>query len=354
MGSEKRQRQRENRMRAIAEAERAKKRSTTGRKVFRVVLAVAAVLIALWLWSTFSGGDDGGSDDATVATSGGDDGGSDDATVATEVPPVTAFETDEPSDETLPNTETEADDDPDEPSDETLPNTETEADDDPVDDAAPDPTACPAADGSDGPLNQFDERPPICIDPDTLYAAAFETSMGDFTMVLDPRLDLDSVNNFVVLSRWRAFEGTLFHRVISNFVIQGGDVELKFGTGGPGYRFTGGFPEEQWYRVGSVAMANNANPASNGSQFFVITGADGASLPPNYSPLGHVVEGLDTVLEIDAAPTETRQVPFTDPATGEEILRPAQDVPVEDVVVHSVTITEATEAEIAAYTDAYR
>ena len=353
MGSEKRQRQRENRMRAIAEAERAKKRSTTGRKAFRVVLAVAAVLIALWLWSTFSGGEDEGSDDATVAT---------------EAPPVTAFETDEPTDETLPNTETEADDpdetlpnteaetddDPEEPSDEALPNTEAEADDDPVDDAAPDPTACPAADGSDGPLNQFDERPPICIDPDTLYAAAFETNMGDFTMVLDPRLDLDSVNNFVVLSRWRAFEGTLFHRVISDFVIQGGDVELKFGTGGPGYRFTGGFPEEQWYRVGSVAMANSANPASNGSQFFVITGAAGASLPPNYSPLGHVVEGLDTVLEIDAAPTETRQVPFTDPATGEEILRPAQDVPVEDVVVRSVTITEATEAEIAAYTDAYR
>ncbi len=330
MGSEKRQRQRENRMRAIAEAERAKKRSTTGRKVFRVVLAVAAVLIALWLWSTFSGGDDEGGGDAT------------------EAPPVTAFETDEPSDEALPNTETEADDDP----DDALPNTEAETDDDPDD--APDPAACPAADGSDGPLNQFDERPPICIDPDTLYAAAFETNMGDFTMVLDPRLDLDSVNNFVVLSRWRAFEGTLFHRVISNFVIQGGDVELKFGTGGPGYRFTGGFPEEQWYRVGSVAMANSANPASNGSQFFVITGVDGASLPPNYSPLGHVVEGLDTVLEIDAAPTETRQVPFTDPATGEEILRPAQDVPVEDVVVHSVTITEATETEIAAYTDAYR
>lgn len=319
MGSEKRQRQRENRMRAMAEAERAKKRSTTGRKVFRVVLAVVAVLIALWLWSTFSGGDDEGSDDATAATA---------------APPVTAFETDEPSDEALSDTEAEADDDP-------------------VDAAAPDPTACPAADGSDGPLSQFDERPPICIDAETLYAAAFETNMGDFTMVLDPRLDINSVNNFVVLARWGAFDGTLFHRVISNFVIQGGDVELKFGTGGPGYSFTGGFPEEDWYRVGSVAMANSANPASNGSQFFVITGADGASLPANYSPLGHVIEGLDVVLEIDSAPTETRQVPFTDPATGQEILRPAQNVPVDDVVVHSVTITEATAIESAAYTDAY-
>ena len=314
MGSEKRQRQRENRMRAMAEAERAKKRSTTGRKVFRVVLIVAAVLIALWLWSTFSGGDDEASDDDAAA------------------PSVTASETGEPSDVTA------------------VPDAGEEGGADAAEPVLPD---CPAADGSDGPRSQFDQAPRLCIDPEIRYAAAFETSMGNFTMVLDPGLDIDSVNNFVVLARWGAFDGTLFHRVISNFVIQGGDVELKFGTGGPGYSFTGGFPEEDWYRVGSVAMANSANPASNGSQFFVITGADGASLPANYSPLGHVIDGLDVVLEIDSAPTETRQVPFTDPATGEEILRPAQNVPVDDVVVHSVTITEATEVESAAYTDAY-
>ncbi len=307
MGSEKRQRQRENRMRAIAEAERAKKRSTTGRKVFRVVLVVAAVLIALWLWSTFSGDGDESSDDAPVAT---------------DAPPVTVFETDEPSD-------TAAAPDPAETSDAGADTTEavpeaTEAD-------VPD---CPAVDGSSGPRNQFDAPPLICIDAETLYAAEFETDMGNFTMVLDPTLDLDSVNNFVVLARWGAFDGTLFHRVISDFVIQGGDVQLDFGRGGPGYQFTGAFPPEDWYRIGSVAMANRGNPATNGSQFFVITGPDGAGLPPLYSPLGHVIEGMDTVMEIDGVDTE------------------AGDVPATEVVVKHVTVTEASLAQIDAYGDA--
>jgi len=307
MSSEKRQRQRENRMRAVAAAERAKKRSSTTRKVLRVVLAVAAVLIALWLWSVFTGDDSQDSDDAAVAAD-------------TEADDTTAFETDEPSDEAPPATDAAA---------------ESEADSSPTDTAAPDPTACPAPDGSDGPLNQFDAPPPLCIDPDTMYVAAFETNMGSFTMLLDPALDIDSVNNFAVLARWGAFDGTLFHRIISDFVIQGGDVQLDFGRGGPGYQFTGAFPPaDDWYRIGSVAMANRGNPATNGSQFFVITGPNGAGLPPLYSPLGHVVEGMDVVMEIEGV------------ATG------AGDVPVQDVVVKSVTISEASQAQIDAYTDA--
>ena len=168
-----------------------------------------------------------------------------------------------------------------------------------------------------------------------MYAAAFDTNMGSFTMLLNPALDIDSVNNFVVLGRWGAFDGTLFHRIISDFVIQGGDVQLDFGRGGPGYQFTGAFPPaDDWYRIGSVAMANRGNPATNGSQFFVITGPNGAGLPPLYSPLGHVVEGMDVVMEIEGV------------ATG------AGDVPVQDVVVKSVTVSEASQAQIDAYTDA--
>ena len=267
MSREKRQRQRENRTRAVAQAERVKKRSTVARKVFRIVLIAAAVLVGLWLWSTFTGDDPDDSPDDTAA-------------------------------------------------------------------AAPENTDCPAADGSDSTRNQFDGPHPLCIDIEAMYAATFETSMGDFTMVLDPVLDLDSVNNFVVLGRWGAFDGTLFHRIIAGFVIQGGDVQLQYGTGGPGYQFTGDFPEEDWYRIGSVAMANRGNPATNGSQFFVITGPDGASLPPLYSPLGHVVNGMDVVLAIEGVET--------DPA----------DAPVDEVVVHSMTISEATDAQINAYTDA--
>jgi len=308
MSSEKRQRQRQNRMRAVAEAERAKKRSSTTRKVLRVVLIVAAVLLAIFLWSYFSGDDSDGGDEAA------------DAAVAAEATEITSFETDEPGDEAPAATEAAA---------------ESEVDSDPDEAAAPDPTSCPAEDGSDGPLNQFDAPPPLCIDPDTMYVAAFETNMGSFTMLLDPALDIDSVNNFAVLARWGAFDGTLFHRIISDFVIQGGDVQLDFGRGGPGYQFTGAFPPaDDWYRIGSVAMANRGNPATNGSQFFVITGPNGAGLPPLYSPLGHVVEGMDVVMEIEGV------------ATG------AGDVPVQDVVVKSVTISEASQAQIDAYTDA--
>ena len=295
-------------MRAVAEAERAKKRSSTTRKVLRVVIIVAAVLLAIFLWSYFSGDDSDGGDEAT------------DAAVAAEATEVTSFETDEPGDEAPAATEAAV---------------ESEADSGPDEAVAPDPTACPAEDGSDGPLNQFDAPPPLCIDPDTMYAAAFETNMGSFTMLLDPALDIDSVNNFVVLGRWGAFDGTLFHRIISDFVIQGGDVQLDFGRGGPGYQFTGDFPPaDDWYRFGSVAMANRGNPATNGSQFFVITGPNGAGLPPLYSPLGHVVEGMDVVMEIEGV------------ATG------AGDVPVQDVVVNSVTMSEASQAQIDAYTDA--
>ena len=295
-------------MRAVAEAERVKKRSSTTRKVLRVVIIVAAVLLAIFLWSYFSGDDSDGGDEAA------------DGAVAAEATEVTSFETDEPGDEAAPVTEAAV---------------ESEADSGPDEAVAPDPTSCPAEDGSDGPLNQFDAPPPLCIDPDTMYAAAFETNMGSFTMLLDPALDIDSVNNFVVLGRWGAFDGTLFHRIISDFVIQGGDVQLDFGRGGPGYQFTGAFPPaDDWYRIGSVAMANRGNPATNGSQFFVITGPNGAGLPPLYSPLGHVVEGMDIVMEIEGV------------ATG------AGDVPVQDVVVKSVTISEASQAQIDAYTDA--
>ena len=320
MSSEKRQRQRENRMRAVAEAERAKKRSSTTRKVVRIVLIVAAVLVALWLWSVFTGDDADDASDTAVAE-----------TPSEALADAAVAATEEPGDDSAADeTDIEAADDT---ATDDAPEQGAETDGAATDAAAPE--QCPAADGSDGPRNQFSAAPPLCIDPDTMYAAAFDTNMGSFTMVLNPALDRVSVNNFVVLGRWGAFDGTLFHRVIPNFVIQGGDVQLQYGSGGPGYQFTGGFPDaDDWYRVGSVAMANRGNPATNGSQFFVITGSDGAGLPPLYSPMGHVVEGMDVVMEIEGVETD------------------AGDAPVGEVVVRSVTISDATEAQIEAYNEA--
>ena len=320
MSSEKRQRQRENRMRAVAEAERAKKRSSTTRKVVRIVLIVAAVLVALWLWSVFTGDDADDASDTAVAE-----------TPSEALADAAVAATEEPGDDSAADeTDIEAADDT---ATDDAPEQGAETDGAATDAAAPE--QCPAADGSDGPRNQFSAAPPLCIDPDTMYAAAFDTNMGSFTMVLNPALDRVSVNNFVVLGRWGAFDGTLFHRVIPNFVIQGGDVQFQYGSGGPGYQFTGGFPDaDDWYRIGSVAMANRGNPATNGSQFFVITGSDGAGLPPLYSPMGHVVEGMDVVMEIEGVETD------------------AGDAPVGEVVVRSVTISDATEAQIEAYNEA--
>ena len=309
MSNEKRQRQRENRMRAAAQTQRSTQRSRRTRKVLRFTLIVLAVLVALFLYTVLSGDDD--TDDTTTTARVADT-----AALDSEA----EFVTEEPASDAVP--EPAADEPADAPADE------------PADEAETATTGCPAPDGSDGPRNQLGQEPPRCIDLEKVYTATFETAMGDFTMVLDPRLDPASVNNFVVLGRYGAFDDTLFHRVIPNFVIQGGDVQLQYGTGTPGYRFTGGFPDEGWYRVGSVAMANSGNPASNGSQFFVITGSDGASLPPLYSPLGQVVDGMDVVLAIEGVRTGDR------------------DAPLEEVVVDKVTITEATESEIAAYQDA--
>ncbi|MFL2987992.1 MAG: peptidylprolyl isomerase [Candidatus Poriferisodalaceae bacterium] len=192
---------------------------------------------------------------------------------------------------------------------------------------------CPAVDGSSERQTQFETPPKLCIDTGQLYSAEFATNLGDFTVVLDPTLDSRSVNNFIFLARHHAYDETIFHRVIDQFVIQGGDVEGLNGRGGPGYKFTGAYGPEEGYLVGSLAMANQGTPNTNGSQFFIVTGPFGASLDPNYSLMGHVVAGLDVALAIQKAETDS------------------QDLPVKPVSISSVTISEATSSEIDIYKD---
>ncbi|NCZ91108.1 MAG: peptidylprolyl isomerase, partial [Actinobacteria bacterium] len=91
-------------------------------------------------------------------------------------------------------------------------------------------------------------------------------------------------------ARYKYFDNTNCHRAIVNFVVQCGDPTAT-GSGGPGYQFADELPAAGSYKVGSIAMANSG-PNTNGSQFFVITGSDGASLPPNYTLFGQVTEGL--------------------------------------------------------------
>ena len=179
---------------------------------------------------------------------------------------------------------------------------------------------CPQADGSSPKRQRFDAEPPMCIDPSKRYTADMVTSKGTMRIALDPLAAPRTVNSFVFLARYHYFGGIVFHRIIPGFVLQGGDP-TGTGTGGPGYRFADELPAAGRYEVGSLAMAN-AGPDTNGSQFFVISGADGVRLPPNYSLFGKVVSGLDVVAAIEAVGTGSGK-------------------PKEIVTIESVTITEA-------------
>jgi cyclophilin family peptidyl-prolyl cis-trans isomerase len=182
------------------------------------------------------------------------------------------------------------------------------------------PTEAPNPDGSSEKRQQFDAEPPMVIDPAKRYTATMVTSKGTIVIALDPLAAPRTVNNFVFLSRYHYYDGVVFHRIIPGFVIQGGDPEGT-GRGGPGYRFADELPKPGRYQIGSLAMAN-AGPDTNGSQFFIITGRDGAGLPPSYSLFGSVVSGGDVVQAIEA----------TGSPSGS---------PKERTVMESVTIEEA-------------
>ncbi len=135
----------------------------------------------------------------------------------------------------------------------------------------------PNPDGSSERRTKFSGPPPMVIDPSKRYTAEMETSMGNLTIALDAAAAPKTVNNFVFLARWHYYDGIIFHRIIKGFVCQGGDPEGS-GRGGPGYRFEDELPKPGRYEIGSLAMAN-AGPNTNGSQFFLISGPDGARLP---------------------------------------------------------------------------
>jgi cyclophilin family peptidyl-prolyl cis-trans isomerase len=159
------------------------------------------------------------------------------------------------------------------------------------------------------------------IDPSKRYTATMETTLGTIVIALDAINAPRTVNNFVYLAGYHYYDGVIFHRIISGFMCQGGDP-TGTGTGGPGYRFGDELPKPGQYQIGSVAMAN-AGPNTNGSQFFIVSGGSGVSLPPAYALFGQVVKGLDVVDAMQNVPT----------ARG--------DRPLTDVVINSVTITVA-------------
>ena len=187
-------------------------------------------------------------------------------------------------------------------------------------------SACPPIDGSAEQRREFTDSHQLCIDPTKTYVATFDTTQGSFSVRLLSDRAPGTVNNFVSLARWKYFDGTKCHRVIEDFVVQCGDPTAT-GTGGPGYSFADELPQVGEYKIGSLAMANSG-PNTNGSQFFVITGNSGASLPPSYSLFGEVVDGLDTAVKAMGA--------LFNPDPAANGVPPAGDI-----VLKSVTISES-------------
>jgi peptidyl-prolyl cis-trans isomerase B (cyclophilin B) len=143
------------------------------------------------------------------------------------------------------------------------------------------------------PPKQWNTPPALDIDPKQHYTATIETPRGDIELELFPQYAPKTVNNFVFLARQGYYDGISFHRVIANFMIQGGDP-TGTGRGGPGYKFEDEFRGNPLkHETGSLSMAN-AGPATNGSQFF-ITHAPQPHLDGKHTVFGKVTKGQDVV-----------------------------------------------------------
>ena len=135
-----------------------------------------------------------------------------------------------------------------------------------------------------------------------MTTASIETSFGKISFKLISELAPETVRNFEKLAKDGFYDGTLFHRIIPGFMIQGGDPNTKtdnkgsWGTGGPGYNIKAEFSSRSHLR-GMVSMARSQDPDSAGSQFFIVT-ADSTFLDRQYTVFGEVTEGLDVVDKI--------------------------------------------------------
>jgi cyclophilin family peptidyl-prolyl cis-trans isomerase len=145
---------------------------------------------------------------------------------------------------------------------------------------------------------QWNSPPKMVIDPEKKYTATMQTDKGDIVLELFADKVPTTVNNFVFLAREGFYDDTIFHRVIDDFMAQGGDP-TGTGTGGPGYRFGDEFhPSLQHNKPGILSMAN-AGPNTNGSQFF-ITHVPTPWLDRKHSVFGQVIEGMDVLMSIPA------------------------------------------------------
>lgn len=154
---------------------------------------------------------------------------------------------------------------------------------------------------------QWKTPPAMEIDPKKKYTARMKTDVGTMVIELFADKTPKTVNNFIFLARQGYYEGVIFHRVIANFMAQGGDP-TGTGAGGPGYKFEDEFhPSLRHDKQGVLSMAN-AGPGTNGSQFF-ITHVPTPHLDNRHSVFGQVIEGLDVLMEIKPRDPNNRNAP---------------------------------------------
>ena len=166
----------------------------------------------------------------------------------------------------------------------------------------------------------YSAPPPVTIDTNKSYTATLETDRGTIVCELYTKDAPITVNNFVFLAREGFYDGTKFHRVIGDFMIQGGDP-TGTGRGGPGYTFDDEINDHKIVR-GALAMAN-AGPNTNGSQFFIVTTEEAAWLDGKHTVFGRVTSGMDVVDAIS------------------DVDRDANDKPRQDITIERVAISDA-------------
>ena len=154
---------------------------------------------------------------------------------------------------------------------------------------------------------QWSTPPEMVIDPQKNYTATFKTDKGDIVCSLYTSKVPKTVNNFVFLAREGFYDNTIFHRVIADFMAQGGDP-TGTGMGGPGYKFNDEFNSSLRHSGPGVLSMANAGPNTNGSQFF-ITHVATPWLDNKHSVFGQVIKGLDVLLSIPERDPSRRDAP---------------------------------------------
>lgn len=260
MGTEKRERQKQNRQQRLSELAVQQKRAKVKKRGLQFGIGIPAVILALFLIVNVFAGDDSGPSDAELTEQVTDLlGGS----------TVPADATDDSTAPTVPAT--------------TVPGKTITGD-----------TACPKADGTEERVTKFEKAPPTCIDATKTYTAVFDTSEGEIEVLLDTAKTPKTVNNFVVLARYKYYDGTTIFRTDPSIdIIQGGGLT---NTDDPGYTIE---DEGNGYKYveGDLAMARTMEPNSAGGQWFFVTGPNAAALDGQgtYVNFGKVVSGLDVV-----------------------------------------------------------